>query len=182
VRSTAGAATSCPGYYRWAKSAERWSWHPSGPAWHLPILIGRVNYPGQNLWLAWAVFMFVTVGLAFPCLWFFRISDGSVVVTSILHTSLNSYRDNVLPTLLPSGNPLLLGIAMGIVLTALVLAVYVVRASVDARRRTTPATGGVMRNSPLPQEHARPSALAAQGATPALPVRGRTGTRLTTSS
>jgi hypothetical protein len=96
-------------------------------AWHLPILIGGVNYPGQNLWLACAVFAFTTLGLAFPFTWFFRLPGGSVIVTSVLHTSLNSYWDGVLPSVLPGQSPLLIGLAMGAVLAALVLAVYGLR-------------------------------------------------------
>lgn len=49
--------------------------------WHVPILIGGINYPGQNVWLACIVFSSITVGLSFPFTWFFRASGGSVMVT-----------------------------------------------------------------------------------------------------
>jgi hypothetical protein len=96
-------------------------------AWHLPILLAGVNYPGQNVWLALAVFALVTLGLAFPFTCFFRAAGGSVIVTSVLHTSLNSHWDTVVPLVMPGSNPLAVGLAMGVVLSLLAGCVSILR-------------------------------------------------------
>ncbi len=93
--------------------------------WHLPLLLAGLNYPGVNVWLAIIVFTFVTVALSFTYTWFYVASSGSVLVAAVFHASTNQFSDTFwVPPLLSGANPFAPSLVSGILIMALVVAVY----------------------------------------------------------
>jgi membrane protease YdiL (CAAX protease family) len=77
--------------------------------WHLPILVVGLNYPGENLAVLVAVFLVATVLLSMLHTRFYILSGGSVIVTAILHGSLNTFSDRLTDSKHLTGNPLVVG-------------------------------------------------------------------------
>jgi uncharacterized protein len=77
--------------------------------WHLPILVVGLNYPGENLAMLVIVFLLATVLLSMLHTRFYIVSGGSVIVTAILHGSLNTFSDRLTDSKHLAGNPLVVG-------------------------------------------------------------------------
>jgi membrane protease YdiL (CAAX protease family) len=89
--------------------------------WHLPILIVGLNYPGENIAALVAVFLLATILLSLLHTRFYVISGGSVIVTAVLHGSLNTFSDRLTDPKHLAGAPLVVGgggviaIALGVI-------------------------------------------------------------------
>jgi uncharacterized protein len=93
--------------------------------WHVPLLLAGLNYPGVNPWLAILVFLFTVVALSFAYTWFYVASSGSVLVVALLHESNNTFADTFWqPPLMSEGSQLAASVVGGVVILALVIAVY----------------------------------------------------------
>jgi uncharacterized protein len=77
--------------------------------WHLPVLLVGLNYPGANLATLVAVFLVATVLLSMLHARFYILSGGSVIVTALLHGSLNTFSDRLTDPEHLTGNPLVVG-------------------------------------------------------------------------
>ncbi len=107
--------------------------------WHLPIIALGLNYPGQPLWAALAVFLANVILMAFVFTWFYVGSGGSILVVAVLHSVLNAVSDTfTTPAHIPEGNPLIVG-GGGAVSAALVLLIVAVVYGMF-RRATVPDT------------------------------------------
>jgi membrane protease YdiL (CAAX protease family) len=93
--------------------------------WHLPVLLVGLNYPGERLVELIQVFLLAVVLLSWLHTRFFIASGGSVVVTALLHGSLNTFSDRLTDADHLAGNPLIVAggglIASVIGVTAAVL-------------------------------------------------------------
>jgi CAAX protease family protein len=76
-----------------------------GP-WHIPLIVGGLNYPGVNPLLAIAVFIPAAVVMSLLFTRVFVLAGGSVLVVAVLHGSLNSFSDRLMATEHLSGDPL----------------------------------------------------------------------------
>ena len=98
-------------------------------AWHLPLLLAGLNYPGVNVFLAIIIFTFVTVALSlalsFAYTWFYVASSGSVLVVAVFHASTNQFSDTFwVPPLLLGAHPFAPSLVSAVLITALVVIVY----------------------------------------------------------
>jgi uncharacterized protein len=94
-------------------------------AWHLPLLLAGLNYPGVNAWLAIVIFTFVTVALSFTYTWFYVASSGSVLVAAVFHASTNQFSDSFwVPPLLSGAHPFAPSLVSAVLIMALVVVVY----------------------------------------------------------
>ena len=94
-------------------------------AWHLPLLLAGLNYPGVNVRLAIIVFTFVTVALSFTYTWFCVASSGSVLVAAVFHASTNQFSDTFwVPPFLSGANPFAPSLVSAVLIMALVVVVY----------------------------------------------------------
>lgn len=96
--------------------------------WHLPLLIGGLNYPGQNLFLVLPVFTFFVILLTFPFTWLYVASGGSVLIAAVLHSTFNIYVDTFTEAkYLPNSNPLIVdgtGLVAALFLLVIVVVAY----------------------------------------------------------
>jgi CAAX protease family protein len=100
-------------------------------AWHLPVLIVGLNYPGEPIIAVLAVFLLSAMLLSFLQTRFYVASGYSLMAVALLHGSLNTFSDRLTDPDHLSGNPLLVS-AGGVIASALVaigvLIAYRVRA------------------------------------------------------
>jgi membrane protease YdiL (CAAX protease family) len=120
-------------------------------AWHLPLLLAGLNYPGVNVWLAFVIFTFVTVALSFTYTWFYVASSGSVLVVAVFHASTNQFSDTFwVPPLLSGANPFAPSLVSAVLIMTLVVVVYgLFRRSVhvrDPQRFIRPKLDGTWRD------------------------------------
>jgi uncharacterized protein len=106
-------------------------------AWHLPVLLAGLNYPGENVLLIVGVFTLSAVVLSEVHTRMFVASGGSVLVVAFLHGSLNTFSDRFTDPAHLSGNPLLVsgGGLLGIGIMAAVVAI-----AYAVKERTSRAT------------------------------------------
>lgn len=117
-----------------------------GP-WHIPLLVDGLNYPGVNPLVAIAVFIVATVLMSLLFTRVFVLAGGSVLVTAVLHGSLNSFGDRLMATEHLSGNPLVVTAAGVVGLAVFAVAVLIAYTRFYGKTR--------------PRGHARPAIPAA---------------------
>ncbi len=94
-------------------------------AWHVPLLLAGLNYPGVNVWLAFLVFFFFIIPSSFAYTWFYVASSGSVLIVALLHASFNVFSDNLwYPPFLSGGSQVAASVVGGVLMLALVVVVY----------------------------------------------------------
>jgi membrane protease YdiL (CAAX protease family) len=77
-------------------------------AWHTPILLIGLNYPGQPLWAVLPVFVIGVILIAFPFTWLYVASARSVLVVAVMHSVLNAVGDTFTSArYIPGANPLI---------------------------------------------------------------------------
>jgi hypothetical protein len=101
-------------------------------AWHLPILLIGLNYPGQSAMTVLPMFMAMVTLTAFPFTWLFVASHQSVLVVAVMHSALNAVGDTFTSNKYMQGDPLVVG-AGGLVSATTLLIAVLVYAAVSAR-------------------------------------------------
>lgn len=112
-----------------------------GP-WHIPLIVGGLNYPGVNPLLAIAVFIPAAVVMSLVFTRVFVLAGGSVLVVAVLHGSLNSFSDRLMATKHLSGDPLIVsagGLVGFAVFAVAILMVYSRFSGAGLRIRTRSA-------------------------------------------
>jgi uncharacterized protein len=93
--------------------------------WHLPVLLGGLNYPGERVLVVLAVFMLSVAALSLLHTRLFMASGASVLVVSFLHGSLNAFSDRLTDAAHLSGSPLIVS-GGGVIATTLIVIVMMV--------------------------------------------------------
>ena len=106
-----------------------------GP-WHLPVLIAGLNYPGELIIAALAVFFLSAMLLSLLHTRFYVASGYSLIAVSLLHGSLNTFSDRLTDQAHLSGNPLIVGGA-GVIASALIAVGIFITYRVLARRKSS---------------------------------------------
>jgi len=79
-------------------------------AWHLPLLLAGLTYPGAPLQAAVPIYVLSTVALSFLFTWLHHRSQGSVLAAALLHGVLNVLTEITAPQQLPGSNPLIVNV------------------------------------------------------------------------
>jgi uncharacterized protein len=106
-----------------------------GP-WHLPVLIAGLNYPGELIIAALAVFFLSAMLLSLLHTRFYVASGYSLIAVSLLHGSLNTFSDRLTDQAHLSGNPLIVG-GGGVIASALIAVGIFITYRVLARRKSS---------------------------------------------
>ena len=75
-------------------------------AWHIPMIAAGLNYPTVNPLLAIVIFIPSTMLMSLLFTRVFVLAGGSVLVTAVMHGSLNSFGDRLMAAKHLSGNSL----------------------------------------------------------------------------
>ncbi len=110
-------------------------------AWHLPIVLSGLTYPGQPVLLAVLVFMTSTILLSFWFTELFVRSDQSVALAALSHGTLNALSEISSPVHFPGVNPMLSN-PFGLVVAILVFVIAILSGRIfgtrgDSTRRDT---------------------------------------------
>jgi uncharacterized protein len=106
-----------------------------GP-WHLPVLIAGLNYPGELIIAALAVFFLSAMLLSLLHTRFYVASGYSLIAVSLLHGSLNTFSDRLTDQAHLSGSPLIVG-GGGVIASALIVVGIFITYRVLARRKSS---------------------------------------------
>jgi uncharacterized protein len=106
-----------------------------GP-WHLPVLIAGLNYPGELIIAALAVFFLSAMLLSLLHTRFYVASGYSLIAVSLLHGSLNTFSDRLTDQAHLSGNPLIVG-GGGVIASALIAVGIFITYRVLVRRKSS---------------------------------------------
>ena len=106
-----------------------------GP-WHLPVLIAGLNYPGELIIAALAVFFLSAMLLSLLHTRFYVASGYSLIAVSLLHGSLNTFSDRLTDQAHLSGSPLIVG-GGGVIASALIAVGIFITYRVLARRKSS---------------------------------------------
>ncbi len=75
-------------------------------AWHLPLVLTGLIYPGQPATLAVPVFLCSVLLISFLMTWVYKATSGSVLAAALVHGSLNMLSELTSQRHMPVGNPM----------------------------------------------------------------------------
>src|SRR5512133_2485134 len=104
-------------------------------AWHLPVLIVGLNYPGQSIIAVLVVFVLSATLLSVLHARFFVASGYSLIAVSLVHGSLNTFSDRLTDQSHLSGDPLVVS-AGGVIASALLAVGILIMYRVLGRRKS----------------------------------------------
>jgi membrane protease YdiL (CAAX protease family) len=105
-------------------------------AWHLPVLIVGLNYPGQSIIAVLVVFVLSATLLSVLHARFFVASGYSLIAVSLVHGSLNTFSDRLTDQSHLSGDPLVVS-AGGVIASALLAVGILIMYRVLGRRKSS---------------------------------------------